>query len=151
MAGAKETVGRYPYRPQFEVAQDLDLWTRLAELGRHEIVQEVLYEATLAPGAISSKNRAQQEATTKVIVECMRSRMVTGDDSEQLAKMAHISGNKGRYIRRKTDADFYYFLASCLHRRDPSRSRHYLMAALKRNPLHFRALARAIQAQIGVY
>lgn len=139
------------YRPQFEVAQDLDLWTRLAELGRHEVVQDVLYEATLAPGAISSRNRSQQEATAKVILECMRSRMATGDDSKQLMQLSRISGNQARRSRRYTDADFYYFLSSCLRRRDPIRSRHYLTAALKRNPLHFRALARAIQAQIGVY
>jgi glycosyltransferase involved in cell wall biosynthesis len=139
------------YRPQFEVAQDLDLWTRLVELGRHEVVQEVLYEAKLASGAISSEMRNQQEATTKIIAECMRSRMITGDDSEQLKQVACICEEKRRTSRRRSDANFYYFLAACLRRQNPSRSRHYLMAALKRNPLHFRALARAIQAQIGVY
>jgi len=139
------------YRPQFEVAQDLDLWTRLVELGRHEVVQEVLYEAILAPGTISGDKRVQQEATKKIIAECMRNRMTTGDDSEQLEQAARIIGDKARFNRRKTDADFYYFLASCLRAKNPRRSRHYLMAALKRNPFHFKALVRAIQAQIGAY
>jgi len=139
------------YRPQFKVAQDLDLWTRLVELGRHEVVQEVLYEAILAPGTISGDKRVQQEATTKVIVECMRNRMAIGDDSEQLEHAARITGNKKRFNRRNLDADFYYFLASCLRGKNPRRSRHYLMAALKRNPFHFKALVRAIQALIGAH
>ena len=137
------------YRPEFEVAQDLDLWTRLVELGQHEVVQEVLYETVLAPGTISSDRRMQQQSTTEVIVECMRNRMETGDDSEQLEQAARIAGNKARFNQRKADADFYYFLASCLRKNNPQRSRHYLLAALKKNPLHLKALVRAIQAQIG--
>jgi glycosyltransferase involved in cell wall biosynthesis len=139
------------YRRQFEVAQDLDLWTRLVELGQHEVVQEVLYQVILAPGAISGEKRLQQEATTIVIAECMRDRMATGDDSEHLKQAARIIGKKTRFIRRKSDANFYYFLASCLRGKNPRRSRHYLMAALKRNPFHLKALVRAIQAQIGAY
>ncbi len=137
------------YRPQFEVAQDLDLWTRLVELGRHEVVQEVLYEAIWAPGTISGDKRAQQEATKKVIAECVRRRMAAGDDSAQLEQAARITESKTRFNRRKADADSYYFLASCLRAQNPQRSRHYLMAAFKRNPFHFKALARAIQARIS--
>jgi hypothetical protein len=135
------------YRPQFEVAQDLDLWTRLIELGRHEVVQEVLYEVTLAPGTISGVKRKQQQITTKIIAECMRNRKATGDDSEQLQRASRISENSARFNRRRTDADFYYFLASCLRGRKPRRSRHYLIEALKRNPFHLKALIQAVQTQ----
>ena len=136
------------YRPQFEVAQDLDLWTRLIDLGRHEVVQEVLYEVTLAPRTISSVKQAQQKAATKIIAECMRHREATGNDSEQVEKAARLIGKDGRVNRRRSDADFYYFLASCLRGRSPTRSRHYLIAALKRNPFHLRALVRTIQATV---
>ena len=137
------------YRPQFRVAQDLDLWTRLVDLGRHEVVQEVLYEATLAPRTISSENRAQQDAAKKVIAECMCRRMATGDDSGLLEQAARTTENRGNFNRRSTDADFYYFLASCLRRKNPRRSRYYLFAALRRNPFHIKALIRAVQVRIG--
>jgi len=37
------------YRAAFYYAQDLDLWSRMVESGRHRVVPEVLYEATLSP------------------------------------------------------------------------------------------------------
>ena len=138
-----------PAFPKYQI--DLDLWTRLVELGQHRVVQEVLYETVLAPGTISSDKRTQQEATTQVIAECIRSRMAIGDDSAQLEQVARITGNRTRFNRRKTDADFYYFVASCLRGKNPGRSRHYLIEALKRNPFHFKALIRAIQAQIDAH
>ena len=39
------------YRPMFYFAQDIDLWSRMVELGGHLVVPEVLYEATLSPGS----------------------------------------------------------------------------------------------------
>ena len=38
------------YRPMFYFAQDIDLWSRMVEVGSHLVVPEVLYEATLSPG-----------------------------------------------------------------------------------------------------
>lgn len=139
------------YRPQFEVAQDLDLWTRLVEHGRHEVVQEVLYETSFGPGAISTGKRAQQVAAKKIIADCIRARASVGHDGQQVAeasRLFEVSRNPGR---RKTDADFYYFLARCLRGRDPARSRHYLKAALKENPFHWKALLRAAQTRFGAY
>jgi glycosyltransferase involved in cell wall biosynthesis len=137
------------YRWQFKVAQDLDLWTRLVAFGRHDVIPEILYESTLTPNSISGVKRLQQVATKKHIAECMRSRMTLGDDSKLLEHAVHISTNNSLGNTRKTDADFYYFLASCLRRMDPLRSRHYLMAALRKNPLHWKALIRAVQSQLG--
>lgn len=137
------------YRAQFKVAQDLDLWTRLVAFGRHVVIQEVLYESTLKLGSISSEKRLQQVATTKIIADCIRSRMALGDDSQLLARAsrASASGSKGNSC--KTDAEFYYFLASCLHSVDPARSRHYVKSALEKNPLHWKALVRAARAKLG--
>jgi glycosyltransferase involved in cell wall biosynthesis len=139
------------YRPQFKVAQDLDLWTRLADLGEHEVIQEVLYETSFGPGTISTDKRAQQVAAKKIIADCIRARASLGDDGKQLEQAARLFEDSVLPSRRKTDADFYYFLAGCLRRQDPERSKHYLMAALKKNPLHLKALLRAVQTQFGTY
>jgi hypothetical protein len=136
------------YRSQFKVAQDLDLWTRLIELGRHEVVQEILYETVLVPGCISSRMRRLQVATKELILECMHQRMTHGDDSELVDRVALIDGGMPRIDRRKTDAEFCYFIASCLREKDPLRSKHYFIAALKNNPFHLKALFRAVQAHV---
>lgn len=139
------------YRSQFKVAQDLDLWTRLAELGRHEVIQDVLYETSFGLGTISSEKRTQQMAAKKVVAECMRARASDGNDAEQLEAVRRLFEDSVTASRRKTDADFYYFLASCLRGQDPGRARHYLIEALKKNPLHLKAIVRAVQIQLGTY
>ncbi|MCU1245929.1 MAG: glycosyl transferase, partial [Acidobacteria bacterium] len=48
------------YRAEFYFAQDLDLWTRLARLGRIEFLPQVLYDAVIEPRAISAAYRDKQ-------------------------------------------------------------------------------------------
>ncbi|MFM9101983.1 MAG: glycosyltransferase family 2 protein, partial [Cyanobium sp.] len=62
------------YRAAFYFAQDLDLWSRMVELGPHRVVPEVLYEATLSPGSISGSRRLEQEAFHELIVGASRAR-----------------------------------------------------------------------------
>jgi glycosyltransferase involved in cell wall biosynthesis len=136
------------YRSQFKVAQDLDLWTRLIELGRHEVVQEFLYETVLAPDCISSRLRRLQVVTKELISECMRLRMKCGDDSALLDRLSLTDAGMSKINRQKTDAEFCYFVARCLRDTDPIRSKQYLMAALRNNPFHFKALIRAVQTHV---
>ncbi|MFZ1576355.1 MAG: glycosyltransferase family 2 protein, partial [Chromatiaceae bacterium] len=55
------------YRPEFRVAQDLDLWMRLAEVGGCVAVPEVLYQACWQAGSISHLRREQQVLATGAI------------------------------------------------------------------------------------
>lgn len=137
------------YRSQFKVAQDLDLWTRLIELGKHEVVQDVLYQASLLPGAISSTRRKQQVKNTEVIAECMALRLEGRDESEVLSRLA-LNQNIPRAISQKwNEANFYYFVGACLVAKDPSRSAHYFECALRKNVLHIKALLRLVQAKLN--
>jgi glycosyltransferase involved in cell wall biosynthesis len=136
------------YRSQFKVAQDLDLWTRLVELGRHEVVQEILYETVLRPGCISSRMRRLQAATTEVIAECIRLRAACEDDGAFVEQISLDDSDVAKIDQQKADAEFCYFIASCLRGNNPSRSKHYLIAALKKNPFHLKALIRSVQARI---
>ena len=56
------------YRPQFLVAQDLDLWTRLSDYGICLGIPEILYEAIWEPGSISHLKRKQQIIATKAML-----------------------------------------------------------------------------------
>jgi len=55
LRAAYEKIGGY--RPEFYFAQDLDLWTRLIEIGSHVTVPKVLYEAVVTPKDISGPTR----------------------------------------------------------------------------------------------
>ena len=58
-----EAVGGY--RPQFKVAQDLDLWTRLSEVGICWATPEVLCEARLDKNSISGSQRSPRKRLRK--------------------------------------------------------------------------------------
>ena len=80
---AYEAVGGY--RAAFRVAQDLDLWLRLAEVGKCLGIPDILYQASWRLGAISHLRRQEQVRTTEVLLECARVRRAGGSDAGILA------------------------------------------------------------------
>ncbi|HYO75910.1 MAG TPA: glycosyltransferase family 2 protein, partial [Thermoanaerobaculia bacterium] len=56
------------YRPEFRLAQDLDLWIRLAQQGTIAISDEVLYESRFDEKSISAASRDAQMALTRIAV-----------------------------------------------------------------------------------
>ncbi|MEK6372490.1 MAG: glycosyltransferase [Acidobacteriota bacterium] len=122
------------YREPFRVAQDVDLWVRMASLGRIAVAVEELYEATVHPTAISSVGRKQQIEALRLIV-AMRD---GGDATALLAAAARL-----RPMRRsaRREAASLYFMARCLRARRSTTAREYLLRAIRRNPLHWRAWA----------
>ena len=138
---AYEAVGGY--RAVFRVAQDLDLWLRLAEVGKCLGIPDVLYQASLRLGAISHLRRQEQLRATEIQLECALARRAGGSDAAILARW---EGERAASREQTTipragleDARFYYFLASVLRRRDPMKARSYYWRALKRWPLLWRA------------
>ncbi len=134
-----EAVGGY--RPEFRVAQDLDLWTRLAEQGRCVATREVLYQAVWALDSISHLRRRHQEVATKAVFEC-RERRRRGESEQPVLErlgreFAQPSG--GRTPRGLSKARFDYFLGSLLATRDPAAARRYLRQAVAAWPWHLKA------------
>lgn len=115
------------YRARFRVAQDLDLWVRLAERGRIVFVPEVLYEAAVEPGAISTHRRAEQ-------IESARIALALRDGKEPVPRPLPppMSARRG-------EAATLYFIASCLQRRRDPHWRSYARRALRLDPLLLRA------------
>ncbi|MCZ6493161.1 MAG: glycosyltransferase [Planctomycetota bacterium] len=63
------------YRPQFETAEDLDLWLRLAERGKLANLPQVLLKYRLHDRSVSHERRARMRETTyRVVVEACRRR-----------------------------------------------------------------------------
>jgi glycosyltransferase involved in cell wall biosynthesis len=115
------------YRAKFRVAQDLDLWVRMAERGRIAFVPEVLYEAVVEQGAISARKRAEQIEAARVALA-----MRDGREAASRPLPAPVSA-------RRAEANTLYFIASCLQRRRDPHWRKYAGRALRRNPLLLRA------------
>ena len=130
------------YRLAFHYAQDIDLWTRLVELGRHRVVPQILYEATVAPGSISGSRRKEQELFHSYIVNLTHARRQGLTEASWLAKAEALSfrcKNAPTKGRRRGAANGAYFIAACLEQDHPQLAAKYFRQALDLNPLHMKA------------
>jgi glycosyltransferase involved in cell wall biosynthesis len=131
------------YRPQFRFAQDLDLWIRLARLGRIATVEEVLFEARFEPRAISAVNRAEQVALARISIALRDS---GAGEQQMLLDRAALVG-QSRPVTSRDEAKGLYFVASCLRAAHDPRWRGYAWRAVRRNPLHLRAWGRLLTSR----
>ena len=129
------------YRSIFTVAQDMDLWLRLSELGSCLGMPMILYEARLEAGSISSRRRNEQFRLGALALECAKRRKAGLND--QLLIDAYVPLVKGNAaINRFEKARFHYYIASCLRQHDRSAAKPYFLKALAENPFHWKALFR---------
>jgi len=128
------------YRLPFVVAQDLDLWLRLAEVGRCLGMNEVMYAARHELGSISSQRRGDQFKLARLALAARAARLAGSDDAQVLATRHFEYAGKAPPGRAER-ARFHYFVGTCLRRRSPRLARDYFARALRDNPFHFKALA----------
>jgi glycosyltransferase involved in cell wall biosynthesis len=131
------------YRQAFYYAQDIDLWSRMVELGSHRVLPVVLYEATLSPGSISGCHRREQEIFYSFIVGASKARRSGSSEAPWLLKASALS-QQCRLARRSSggEADGAYFIGACLAADQPDLARLYLNQALELNPWHLKARLR---------
>lgn len=131
------------YRREFYFAQDLDLWTRLAERGRHLTSPEILYQAGFSPGGITGLHRQRQLESARILLECARLRRAGFSESPALDKARAIAPGSGG----SSPADMapaLYFVGMCLRKRGDPRARRYFRDALRANPLHLKSALRLL-------
>jgi len=126
------------YRQNFYVAQDLDLWTRLAERGDHASTTKVYYEASLRRNAVSTSLRALQEVSRKHIFKCLIERKTTGSDQAYLEKFSHELCKDATKNIPQNDAEYFYFIGSLLVDKQKQKGRHYFKEAAASRPLHLK-------------
>lgn len=128
------------YRSAFRVAQDLDLWSRMVEIGACTATPEVLYVTCISKDSISHLNRAQQHQAVLAILRCAEARRQGGDEAEILNDIKMTQGSaQGLLSKRTREAGLYYFVGSVLRTRHPERAYTYFMLALACWPLYLRA------------
>jgi glycosyltransferase involved in cell wall biosynthesis len=126
------------YRAAFYFAQDLDLWTRLARLGRIALLPEVLYDAVIEPRAISANYREQQIESATLSLALRDERLSESDRRKLLDRASAIRPHRRPSVRRD-EASALYFIANCLRRNGDVRWRGYALAALRSNAFHLRS------------
>lgn len=132
------------YRSSFYFAQDLDLWIRLAENGRHIMMSDVLYQASVNVASISGLYRKEQVATAKVILDCARRRRTGMSEAPALEKARGINPPAKRYRNRLGRARALYFIGVCLKKRKDPLAQDYFKQALLAFPLHLKSAARLL-------
>lgn len=134
------------YRPQFHYSQDWDLWFRIAELGKFQIVPEVLYRARVTTGSISTDAREQQMELGRLAVAALRARRAGDPEEPILARAASVTPVPTASAR--THASGLYFIGEALRRNGDARARRYLLEAARSRPLDARAWVRWIQSLV---
>jgi glycosyltransferase involved in cell wall biosynthesis len=135
------------YRPDFPVAQDIDLWLRLREVGRCEGLPHVGYQARLEAGSISARRRTEQFRFAALAIECARRRSQGQEDRVLLdahrvadARPSRRFSSNERFERAK----FLHFVASCLRHNDPVTAKRYYWNAFREHPLMVKSLIRLV-------
>jgi glycosyltransferase involved in cell wall biosynthesis len=118
------------YRAEFRVAQDLDLWIRIArDGGTFAVAEDVLYDATVDPRSISGTARAAQVRLTEIAVALR-------DGHGSLTDAARVTPPP---VTPRGEAAALYFIGKCLLRQHNPKGRRYLREAIRRDPWHWRA------------
>lgn len=131
------------YRPPFVVAQDIDLWLRLAEVGHCWGLKEVGYEATLEANSISGRRRGEQMLLGTLAVEAAKVRRAGDNDQALLDATIPPVKQPRKPMSKREKAKFLYFIGSCLRDRDVASARSYFRESVKTDPLFLKALVRS--------
>jgi glycosyltransferase involved in cell wall biosynthesis len=129
------------FRPQFVVAQDVDLWLRLEEAGLLHGLPRLHYQARMAIGGISSRRRLEQYRIGSLAIECAKRRR-RGESDQPLLDAFDARSASRKPMTRAERARFNYYVGACLRRHDPPAARRYYARALRDNPFHLKALLR---------
>jgi glycosyltransferase involved in cell wall biosynthesis len=132
------------YRPEFYFAQDLDLWMRFIEHGKHLVISDVLYQATVRADSITGLYRKEQSETAKIVVEAARLRRSGRDEEPALKKARRIRPDAARRESRLQLARGFYFIGMCLKVQRNPRANWYFQQALRTSPLHLKSAIRLI-------
>lgn len=130
------------YRPSFIVAQDIDLWLRLAEIGRCWGLTSLGYRSRVEANSISGRRRDDQLRLTALAVECSKQRRSGEADASVLANFVLPPRQIAKPMSGSEHAKFLYFVGACLIRHDRTNAKKYLRKAVVVDPWAVKARLR---------
>ena len=138
------------YRPEFYYGQDWDLWYRLAERGKFQMLQAFLYEARIGVNDISMNNKARQELIGQQSFRALQLRQAGLSDQPALDEAMKIRPGAHNSRRRGGVSQGCYFMGECLRRNgNRAAALRYLKRAVQENPLHLKSWVRLLQTRFG--
>ena len=143
------------YRPEFYFAQDVDLWSRLIEVGDLAYVPRVLYQVKFDLASITARHRPAQEKLRSLAAEATSLRRAGKSEADVLGLASAIRPGGPADLQaqgaRDGRAAAAYFVGSCLAQRRDPRARAYFIEALRRDPLHFKSWYKLILAALTAW
>lgn len=124
------------YRSQLWMAQDMDLWLRLAEQGRVVADPAIHYEAEIGLGGISAGRTHAHEEIGAAILRGAALRARGESETDNLAVLDKLTRQARDAKGRRAEAA--YFIGSCLKDRNPALARSYFRRTIKTDPMHLR-------------
>lgn len=140
------------YRLDFPLAQDWDLWLRLAEAGTFLTVGRPLYRRRLSPTSSSFRLRSLQLAFGRLAERAARERRERGEDRRALAEARRLAARWARARARpdpRAEALAHYHFGEILRRRGEPVARAYLARAVRLRPTLLRAWVRLVQSELA--
>lgn len=141
------------YRQPFIVAQDLDLWLRLVELGELGVLETVGYESQASPTGISAQRIGMQTHLAKLAGELARARRDGKDEAARLASYQVPTSESANIhdalSQRHRYAAYTYFLGRCISATNPLAARRYYLDGLARCPWHLRSWYGLVASAFG--
>lgn len=135
------------YRAEFLRGQDWDLWYRIGECWKFQMVPDVCYRATIRPSGVSFARRREQEAFAALSFEAWLTRQEGNSDIGILERAANLKETCGHAAPSAMDESrAWYFLGECLRRNGNPRAREYLARAVRSHPANWKAWIRWAQA-----
>ena len=125
------------YRHQFYFAQDLDLWTRLIEVGNISVQQACYTRAVFEPSSISANFATEQRKLRDIIHQLIR-RRARGLSERALLKQAEMIRPQSP-AKASNTFDGNYFIGKCLLDNQSRHAKQYLDAAVKDKPFSLKA------------
>jgi glycosyltransferase involved in cell wall biosynthesis len=133
------------YRPEFYYAQDWDLWYRMAEIGKFQMIAQTLYRMMLVPGSISANNYKRQSLIGQLARDALQLRRDGLSEETVLDKAKLIRPGANNHASRVNDAAWLYFIGECLRRNGDTRAYAYLKKSIAKNPFSPKPWIRIIQ------
>lgn len=131
------------YRSQFYYAQDIDLWSRLEEVGDHIVIPKIYYEALLYPESISGTKGGDQRKFFNIITKASNARKKKENEEVWLNRAYRLSQRcRNQKTKKESFADGAYFIGSCLSEHNPTLAKKYFQEAIRFNGLHLRSHLR---------
>lgn len=131
------------YRPQFALAQDVDLWSRMASLGRIVRDGRLLTEKRVGLDSLSPRHHRLQQRLRRLAERAARARLSGEDEAPWLAEAERLCARRPADDGARASWRAAYFVAACLDRRgDTSGARAYYREAAARSALAVRPRLR---------